>query len=110
MLRGFLGASSEEGCVRLYFDNQFSDYVEVPEAASVHTEDVPKEWSPFGAVYMWIERDAEVTHGAVEQARATVSGVAELQCVHRISPRSGAGLELERELLDILTAVAQCLK
>ena len=72
-LRGFAGASSEEGCIRLYFDNQFSDYVDVPESAILHSEDVPKEYSPFGAVYVWIERDAELTHGkaASERFKAT---------------------------------------
>ncbi|MGI9417105.1 MAG: hypothetical protein ACR2RA_04625 [Geminicoccaceae bacterium] len=63
-LRGFVGDSSEDKSIRLYFDPNFSDYVDVPEAAILHSEPVPEAWSPFGAMYLWIERDAELMHGS----------------------------------------------
>lgn len=65
LLSGFLGDSSEKGCVRLYLDAQFSDYVEIPEEAILHTEELPRDQSPLGGKYVWIRRDAEVVHGPV---------------------------------------------
>ena len=63
-LRGFVGDSSEDKSIRLYFDPNFSDYVDVPQTAILHSEPVPEAWSPFGAMYVWIERDAELMHGS----------------------------------------------
>ncbi len=65
LLQGFLGASSEEGYTRLYFDPQLSDYVEIPNDAILHVQEIPKEQSPLGGNLVWIRRDAEVIHGKV---------------------------------------------
>jgi hypothetical protein len=43
MLTGFLGASSEPGHTRLYFDPHLSNYVEVPDDAILHTQEAPGE-------------------------------------------------------------------
>jgi hypothetical protein len=63
LLSGFVGKSSEEGHTRLYFDPQLSDYVEIPNAAILHTQEIPKDQSPLGGTYVWIQRDAALTHG-----------------------------------------------
>ena len=63
LLQGYLGASSEEDHIRLYLDPQLSDYVEIPQDAVLHTVDLPPEQSPLGGSYVWINRDADVTHG-----------------------------------------------
>ncbi|MBV8856143.1 MAG: hypothetical protein JOZ02_04200 [Acidobacteria bacterium] len=73
LLSGYLGASSEEGHVRLYLDEELTRYVEIPEKAVRHTQELPPEQSPLGGSLLWIDRDAEVLHGAAgsERSRAT---------------------------------------
>src|SRR5437899_1058284 len=63
LLRGYLGDSSEEGHTRLYLDAQLNNYVEIPDDAILHEEDVPKDQSPLGETYVWIKQDAQVIHG-----------------------------------------------
>jgi len=63
LLEGYVGTSSETGYTRLYFDPQLSSYVEIPNEAILHTQEIPKEQSPLGASYIWIQRDAELIHG-----------------------------------------------
>ena len=65
LLPGFVGDSSEPGCIRLYLNAQLSDYIEIPEEAILHTEEIPRDRSPLGGKYIWIRRDAEVIHGPV---------------------------------------------
>jgi len=49
MLTGYLGQSSEDKYTRLYFDVQLSSYVEIPDDAILHTQDLPADSSPLGA-------------------------------------------------------------
>src|SRR2546425_2658459 len=63
LLRGYLGDSSEEGHTRLYLDAQLNNYVEIPDDAILHEEDVAKDQSPLGETYVWIKQDAQVIHG-----------------------------------------------
>jgi hypothetical protein len=67
MLTGYLGASSEEGHTRLYFDPNLSNYVEIPNDAILHTE--PAEEDGLGASYVWIKRDAVLTYGPAGSQR-----------------------------------------
>src|SRR6266568_697331 len=65
LLTGYLGASSEPGYTRLYFDAQLSNYVEIPDAAILHIQKIPAEQSPLGESYVWIDKNAEIIHGKV---------------------------------------------
>src|SRR5947209_19060749 len=65
LLRGYLGPSSEQGYTRLYFDAQLSNYVEIPDAAILHTQKIPAEQSALGESYVWIDKNAEIIHGKV---------------------------------------------
>lgn len=73
LLSGYLGSSSEEGHVRLYLDEELCRYVEIPEKAIRHTQELLPEQSPLGGSLVWIDRDAEVLHGAAgsERRKAT---------------------------------------
>jgi hypothetical protein len=73
LLTGFLGASSDEGHTRLYFDPQLSDYVEIPDDAILHKQDVPAGLSPLGASYVWVRRDATLIHGPIGPDRLKAS-------------------------------------
>ena len=56
---GYLGKSASDGLVRIYMSPELAEHVDVPEAAILHTQEVPNDH--FGAVYVWIDRNAEVT-------------------------------------------------
>jgi hypothetical protein len=65
LLMGYVGESSEEGYTRLYFDAQLSVYVEIPNTAILHIQEIPVEQSVLGESYVWIQKDAELVHGKV---------------------------------------------
>ncbi|MDE3179536.1 MAG: hypothetical protein KGM47_07735 [Acidobacteriota bacterium] len=48
LLTGFISPSSEEATTRLYLDPQLSNYVEIPNGAILHTQDIPAGQSPIG--------------------------------------------------------------
>lgn len=73
LLKGFIGASSEEGYIRLYLDSELSDYVEIPEAAVLYSQEIAKDKSPIGGSYVWIQRDASLIHGPVVADRPKAS-------------------------------------
>jgi hypothetical protein len=73
LLTGYLGSSSDEGHTRLYFDAQLSSYVEIPDAAILHSQDMPKELSPLGGSYVWVKRDATLIHGPIGPNRRKAS-------------------------------------
>ena len=63
LLSGYLGASSEEGHVRLYLDEELSRYAEIPKEAIRHARELSPEQSPLGGSLLWIDRDADLMHG-----------------------------------------------
>jgi len=69
MLTGYLGASSEEGHTRLYFDPHLSNYVEIPNDAILHSQDAGPDQAGLGGSYVWIKRDAELTYGPAGSQR-----------------------------------------
>jgi len=56
---GYLGKAASAGLVRIYTNPELSEHIDVPEGAVLHTLEVPDDH--FGAQYIWIDRDAEVT-------------------------------------------------
>jgi hypothetical protein len=69
LLSGYLGKSSEEGHTRLYFDPELKSYVEIPQEAIQHWQEVSKEVSPLGGYHVWINPNAELIHGKVGPQR-----------------------------------------
>ena len=63
LLGGYLGASSEEGHVRLYLDEELSRYAEIPKASIRHARELSPAESPLGGSLLWVDRDAELMHG-----------------------------------------------
>jgi hypothetical protein len=62
LLTGYIGASSEKGYTRLYFDPGLSSYVEIPDDAILHTQDAGDSGG-LGATHLWVKRDAELIYG-----------------------------------------------
>lgn len=71
LLRGYLGDSSEAGHTRLYQDAQLNGYVEVPDDAILHEEEIPG--TPAGESLIWIKQDAQVIHGEAGPQRRKAS-------------------------------------
>jgi hypothetical protein len=69
LLSGYIGKSSEADHVRLYFDPELRNYVEIPSDAILHTQAASTEGSTLGGSHVWIKRDAEVIHGKVGPQR-----------------------------------------
>jgi len=69
LLTGYIGKSSEEGHTRLYFDPELKNYVEIPNDAILHTQQIPPEHSSLGGAHVWIKSDAELIHGKVGPSR-----------------------------------------
>jgi len=63
LLSGYVGNSSEEGHTRFYFDPQLSSYVEIPDDAILHRQEMTG--SPLGGSHVWIKRDATLIHGPI---------------------------------------------
>ncbi|MGZ3871267.1 MAG: hypothetical protein ACXVJD_00025 [Mucilaginibacter sp.] len=61
LLKGFIGASSEQEHVRIYFDESLNYFIDVPEKAIVHSQELSN--SPLGGSQVWIRADAEYTFG-----------------------------------------------
>jgi hypothetical protein len=92
MLTGFIGASSEEGHTRLYFDAGLASYVEIPNDAILHTE--PAGDSGLGASYVWIKRDAVLIYGPAGSQRPKgtfLEGPIMQQHLGAAAPAAGAG-------------------
>lgn len=64
MLTGYLGASSEPAHKRLYFDIELASYIEIPEDAILHHENIQTS-APITQDFVWIKKDAIVIHGKV---------------------------------------------
>jgi hypothetical protein len=69
-LYGYLGASSEEGHERLYLNPDLTNYVEVPVQAMLHRMPVPTDQDPYGAVVLWVKKDAALIHKMTPAAQA----------------------------------------
>ena len=69
VLTGWLGASGEEGHVRLYLDATLSAYVDIPRDAVLYSEEIPNS-HPAGQRSVWVKNDAELKEGGSAIARA----------------------------------------
>lgn len=63
LLSGFPGESSVEGHARLYLDPELARWLEIPNDAILHSQEVPPHLSPFGGSYLWVDRHAELIQG-----------------------------------------------
>jgi hypothetical protein len=63
MLSGYLGASSEEGHRRIYFDVQLNSYIEIPEDGILHIMDISSAQSPLCGSYVCIKKSAVIIQG-----------------------------------------------
>ena len=67
MITGCIGDSPENDHVRVYLNFDLSEYVDVPEKAILHTEEISSDQVPSGSCFVWINRDVEVVHEPITQ-------------------------------------------
>ena len=58
VIRGFLGRSSEKGCVRIYLSARLWPYVDIPQSEILHVQPIPRELSPLGGSHVWVNQPA----------------------------------------------------
>ena len=63
LIQGFPGAASGEGKARIYLSPDLSCYVEVPLDAILHREAIPASGVVLASECLWVNADADVTHG-----------------------------------------------
>jgi hypothetical protein len=70
LLRGYLGASSEDDHERLYLSPDLANYVEIPKAAILHQAPLPTEQDAHGGVTLWVKKDAALQYKMAPAAQA----------------------------------------
>ncbi len=63
VISGFIGASSQDGHVRVYGDESLNHFVDVAEDSIVHSEERPKGSFPLGGSFLWVKAGAEYVYG-----------------------------------------------
>jgi hypothetical protein len=95
-LYGYLGASSEAEHERLYLSADLASFVEIPTSAILHRMTVPKENDPYGAVVLWVKRDAALVNKMAPAAQALAhyfaGAIAAQMGVAQPAPAPAAGI------------------
>ncbi|GAB3642323.1 hypothetical protein [Spirosoma arcticum] len=74
LMQGYIGQSSESGHIRVYSDESLNDFVEVPEDAIVHAQQLSPSESSLGGSKLWLRSDAVIVYGdpkSVNRPRTT---------------------------------------
>ena len=109
LLNGYLGASSEEGCERLYLSPDLSSYVEIPGTAILHRAALPTEQDSNGGVTLWVRKDAALQYKMAPAAQALANYFAgAIQAWAQGAP-GGAGAAVEpRATIGVHCATFNC--
>jgi len=73
MLKGFLGASDQEGYWRLYFTPEMVSYAEFPEEDVLRSQKLDADRSPpLGGTLVWFKRNArlQITRTVTQEVQA----------------------------------------
>src|SRR3974390_251597 len=60
LLRGYVGSSSSEDLVRVYFDVRFSSYAEVNKKDILAAETLETPGTPLRTTYIWLAQGSEI--------------------------------------------------
>ncbi|MBC8067423.1 MAG: hypothetical protein IAG13_03740 [Deltaproteobacteria bacterium] len=66
---GYIGKSPRQAHHRVYLSLQFDEYVDVPEDAIVHFEEVPDTEMQHGGTRLWVQASAPVVHETRQTTR-----------------------------------------
>jgi len=62
LIRGFIGKASKARYLRVYLDVELKRFVEVPEQAVLHFEDLRAQNGPAASVVLWVDEEAQIQH------------------------------------------------
>ena len=68
LVQGYIGQSSENGHIRVYSDESLNNFVEVPEDAIVHAQQLSLSESSLGGSKLWLRSDVVITYGDPKSA------------------------------------------
>lgn len=63
LISGYVGDSSEENHIRLYFDEELNNFIEVNCDDIVHTKKRPEKLYPLGGSFIWVKSTSVFTYG-----------------------------------------------
>jgi hypothetical protein len=69
LLVGYIGKTDKDNNVRLYFNLNFDEYVDVPRESILHSANAPEDVLPFGGTYLWVKKDEHITYVRVESTK-----------------------------------------
>jgi hypothetical protein len=61
-LKGYIGSSDSPDSVCLYLNLDFDECLYIKKSDIIHVEEAPDGELEFGGVYIWVRKDAEMTH------------------------------------------------
>lgn len=68
-LKGYVGSSDSPDTVCLYLTLDFDDCVYVKKNDILHVEEAPESELEMGGTYIWVKKDAEITHTRTESIK-----------------------------------------
>jgi hypothetical protein len=69
LLVGYIGKTDKDNSVRLYFNLNFDEFVDIPRDSILHAAYAPEDVLPFGGTYLWVKKDEHITHIRVESTK-----------------------------------------
>ncbi|MBI1227761.1 MAG: hypothetical protein GC192_21180 [Bacteroidetes bacterium] len=77
LLQGYLGKSSEAEHVRVYFDEELNNFVDVPKADILHCVSNDRSENPLGGSRIWVKKSTVVIFGDPASANRAKSSFLE---------------------------------
>jgi hypothetical protein len=68
-LKGYVGSSDSPDTVCLYLTLDFDECVYVKKNDILHVEEAPESELEMGGTYIWVKKDAEITHSRTESIK-----------------------------------------
>jgi hypothetical protein len=63
LLRGYIGETGNKDYIRLYFDIELNNFIDIPMEGIVFNKELSLEQSPFGGSYLWVKRSTVYLYG-----------------------------------------------
>lgn len=68
IIEGFIHKSNERGYVRVYFDEELNNFVDIAEKDIKYAVELPKDVSPMGGSKLWVNANAVYLYGDPSKA------------------------------------------
>lgn len=72
-LKGYVGSSDVLDAICLYLNLEFDTCVYIKRNDILHVQEAPENELEFGGTYVWVRKDAEITHARTESVKEKAS-------------------------------------